>query len=134
MEVSYTVTFTPGEVGVHETELVCMTDREKFVIPVRSLGARGKPRAARAPCDRAVPTCRAHDAAVLELPSNVAFPCAPANHPSAHPFMLRNVGTVAATFAFAATPPFSVEPATGQLGAASHAPPPLLHVSLRIAR
>lgn len=40
MEVCYVVTFKPQEVRVYSVELVVVTEREKFIVPVGALGHR----------------------------------------------------------------------------------------------
>lgn len=40
MEVCYLVTFKPQEVRAYAAELVVVTEREKFIVPVGALGHR----------------------------------------------------------------------------------------------
>lgn len=40
MEVCYVVTFKPQEVRTYSVELVVVTEREKFIVPVGALGHR----------------------------------------------------------------------------------------------
>lgn len=40
MEVCYVVTFKPQEVRAYSVELMVVTEREKFVVPVGALGHR----------------------------------------------------------------------------------------------
>lgn len=40
MEVCYVVTFKPQEVRSYSAELVVVTEREKFIVPVGALGHR----------------------------------------------------------------------------------------------
>lgn len=40
MEVCYVVTFKPQEVRAYSAELIVVTEREKFVVPVGALGHR----------------------------------------------------------------------------------------------
>lgn len=40
MEVCYVVTFKPQEVRAYAAELVVVTEREKFIVPVGALGHR----------------------------------------------------------------------------------------------
>ncbi len=41
MEVSFVVRFTPDSMKDYQCDLVCMTEREKFAIPLRAIGSRG---------------------------------------------------------------------------------------------
>jgi hypothetical protein len=40
MEVYYTIKFKPEQAIDYATELVCCTEREKFVVPVRAIGPK----------------------------------------------------------------------------------------------
>ena len=40
MEVCYVVTFKPQEVRAYAAELIVVTEREKFIVPVGALGHR----------------------------------------------------------------------------------------------
>lgn len=40
MEVCYVVTFKPQEVRAYSAELVVVTEREKFIVPVGAIGHR----------------------------------------------------------------------------------------------
>ena len=57
-------------------ELVCITDREKFVVPVHAIGAR----------------------AILDFPDEVIFPPAPVKYPSSKVLLVRNIGNREAKF------------------------------------
>jgi hypothetical protein len=41
MEVSFIVKFKPEENVDYMHNLICVTDREKFIVPIKSIGARG---------------------------------------------------------------------------------------------
>ena len=41
MEVQYVVKFTPEERVDYVHELICVTEREKFIVPIKAVGARG---------------------------------------------------------------------------------------------
>ena len=41
MEVSFVLKFSPDALADHACDIVCLSDREKFVIPVHAIGARG---------------------------------------------------------------------------------------------
>ena len=51
-------------------ELVCITEREKFIVPVRAIGAR----------------------AVLDFPDEINFPVGPVKYPSSKTLLIRNIG------------------------------------------
>jgi hydrocephalus-inducing protein len=91
MEVLYTLTFKPESSGDYHCDIICTTEREQFVIPVRARGDRAK----------------------LDYPSRIEFPCAPVKFPSTHPFLLRNYGPRATSFSL--TPPtgYTVSPSEG---------------------
>jgi len=56
--------------------VICVTEREKFVIPIRAVGAR----------------------AVLDFPDEIVFPAGPVKHTQLRVLLVRNVGTADATF------------------------------------
>jgi hydrocephalus-inducing protein len=41
MEVQYVVKFSPEERVDYIHELICATEREKFIVPIKAIGARG---------------------------------------------------------------------------------------------
>ena len=57
-------------------ELVCVTEREKFVVPVKAIGAR----------------------AILDFPDDVMFPVTPVKYPNSRTLLVRNVGNKEANF------------------------------------
>ena len=57
-------------------ELLCTTEREKFVVPVRAIGAR----------------------AILDFPDEVTFPVCPVKYCSTKTLLVRNVGNREAKF------------------------------------
>jgi len=56
--------------------VVCITEREKFVVPIRAIGAR----------------------AVLDFPDEVVFPAGPVKHSQSRVLLVRNIGNADATF------------------------------------
>ena len=87
MVAAYTIKFTPDEKKVraillykhhhilihvqdYHHQLVCITEREKFLIPVRAIGPR----------------------AVLDFPDELHFPTAPVKYVSTKTVLIRNVG------------------------------------------
>lgn len=94
MEVCFVITFSPAERRDYKYDLVCVTEREKFVVPIRAVGPR----------------------ACLTFPDEVLFPPAPVKHPVTKSFVVRNVGDAPAQFVLSTDAPFSVEPRTGTVG------------------
>lgn len=56
--------------------MICITEREKFVVPIRATGAR----------------------AILDFPDDIVFPAGPVKHTQLRVLLVRNVGTADATF------------------------------------
>jgi hydrocephalus-inducing protein len=77
MEVCYVVTFKPQEVKHYSADLVVVTEREKFIVPVLAVGYR----------------------AALDLPDSITFPQAPVKASRVKLLVVRNVGTCAAVAA-----------------------------------
>ncbi len=94
MEVCYVVTFLPREKRDYEYSLVCVTEREKFVLPVRASGTR----------------------ACLDFPDQLALGTSPVKHEASHTFLVRNVGEKPTKFTLSATEPFGVYPRHGFAG------------------
>jgi hydrocephalus-inducing protein len=42
MEISFIVKFKPEERVDYKLNLICITDREKFILPIEAIGARGR--------------------------------------------------------------------------------------------
>ena len=57
-------------------ELICITEREKFIVPVRAIGAR----------------------AILDFPDEVNFPPSPVKYSATKTLLVRNVGSRDAKF------------------------------------
>ena len=91
MEVCYVVTFLPREKRDYEYSLVCVTEREKFVLPVRASGTR----------------------ACLDFPDHLALGVTPVKHEASHTFLVRNIGEKPTKFTLSATEPFGVYPRHG---------------------
>lgn len=93
MELAFEVIFTADADKDYDIDLVVVTEREKFLIPVRALGGRG----------------------LLELPDVIDFGAAPVKHPSERRVAVVNSGSARAEFRLAASVPFSVSPEKGSL-------------------
>jgi len=93
MEVQYIVTFIPEENVDYKYNLVCITEREKFTVPIIAIGAR----------------------AILDFPDIVNFSECPVNYESSKILLVRNIGNKKATFKLTVKEPFSVVPDNGYL-------------------
>ncbi|XP_058667041.1 hydrocephalus-inducing protein homolog [Ammospiza caudacuta] len=89
------IRFTPSKNKDYCHELVCLTARERIVVPIRAIGAR----------------------AVLDFPAQLDFSKCPVKVSTQQTLLVRNVGARAAWYQLSTQSPFSVVPATGALGA-----------------
>ncbi|XP_063017376.1 hydrocephalus-inducing protein homolog [Melospiza melodia melodia] len=89
------IRFTPSKNRDYCHELVCLTARERIVVPIRAIGAR----------------------AVLNFPAQLDFSKCPVKVSTQQTLLVRNVGARAARYQLRTQSPFSVVPATGALGA-----------------
>ncbi|KAG5849415.1 hypothetical protein ANANG_G00110160 [Anguilla anguilla] len=94
MASTFTILFTPQENKDYAHRLVCVTEREKFEVPVRAIGAR----------------------AILDFPDHLHFPLNAVKCPAQKTLLVRNIGTCEAKFQLRTQSPFSVEPSIGNLG------------------
>ncbi|XP_072551301.1 hydrocephalus-inducing protein homolog [Salminus brasiliensis] len=94
MACTFTVLFTPQENKDYIHRLICVTEREKFEVPIQAIGARG----------------------ILDFPDQVNFPLCPVKSSSQKTLLVRNIGTSEAKFQLSTQSPFSVEPTVGTLG------------------
>jgi hydrocephalus-inducing protein len=93
VEATYVLRFRPDEDKDYADELVCVTEREKFVVPVRALGSR----------------------AALDLPDRVDFGEGVVKAEAVRAMLVRNIGDRASHFRLQAAAPFSVSPDHGRL-------------------
>lgn len=92
-QCKYLLVFNPDEAKDHTVDLVVVTEREKFLIPVSAIGPRGS----------------------FTLPDLVDFgPCAVRSE-SFKTLLVRNLGNVAAGFAISNEMPFFASPQTAML-------------------
>lgn len=70
MEVQYVVKFSPEAKVDYSYDLIVVTEREKFIVPIRAVG------------------CRAQ----LDFPETLNFGAVPVKHTSEKPIMVRNIG------------------------------------------
>ncbi|KAM4722980.1 hydrocephalus-inducing protein homolog [Rhinophrynus dorsalis] len=88
------ILFNPEENKDYFHELICITEREKFVVPIRAIGAR----------------------AMLDFPDLLSFSVCPVKYNSQKPLLVRNIGNREACFQLLTQRPFSVDPVSGTLG------------------
>ena len=70
MEVAYTVRFSPEAKHDYSYDLIVVTEREKFTVPIRAIGCR----------------------ALLDFPDALDFGAVPVKHTAEKPIMVRNIG------------------------------------------
>ncbi|XP_013867590.1 hydrocephalus-inducing protein homolog [Austrofundulus limnaeus] len=93
MTAVFTVHFTPQENQDHRYRLVCVTQAERFEIPVRAIGPR----------------------AILDFPDEVLVPVCAVKCSTEKTLLVRNVGNGKAQFRLQTQRPFSVTPSSGDL-------------------
>ena len=93
MEVAFKVRFTPKDREDYTLDLVCVTEREKFLVPVQCVG----------------------DKPALDFPDTVTFEPTPAKCKSIVTRVIRNVGSKVSHFRFFVPEPFAVFPSEGVL-------------------
>ncbi|XP_073420456.1 hydrocephalus-inducing protein homolog [Dendrobates tinctorius] len=93
MPSTFRVLFTPEENKDYFHELICITEREKFVVPVRAIGAR----------------------AILDFPDQISFEVCPVKYNTQKMLLVRNIGNREARFQLLTQRPFQVEPVSAVL-------------------
>ncbi|XP_066439738.1 hydrocephalus-inducing protein homolog isoform X2 [Eleutherodactylus coqui] len=93
MASTFQVLFTPEENKDYFHELICITEREKFVVPIRAIGAR----------------------AMLDFPDQLCFSVCPVKYNTQKTLLVRNIGNREARFQLLTQRPFCVEPVSGTL-------------------
>ncbi|KAM8946018.1 LOW QUALITY PROTEIN: hydrocephalus-inducing protein homolog [Pelodytes ibericus] len=93
MASMFRILFTPDEPKDYFHEVICITEREKFLVPIRAVGAR----------------------AVLDFPDQLTFQLCPVKYSSQKTLLVRNIGNREACFQLLTQRPFSVEPVSGTL-------------------
>ncbi|KAJ1622759.1 hypothetical protein T492DRAFT_884726, partial [Pavlovales sp. CCMP2436] len=94
MEVVFFVSFAPRDPVDYACDLLCVTEREKFVIPMRARGPR----------------------ALLDFPDVISFGMHPVKSSASEAVLVRNTGRRASRVTVTAPPPFSVTPLHALLG------------------
>ncbi|NXI34967.1 HYDIN protein, partial [Galbula dea] len=90
---TFHILFTPQENKDYCHQLTCTTERERFVVPIRAIGAR----------------------ALLDFPDHLSFSACPVNYSTQRTLLVRNVGTREARCSLSTRSPFSVDPSLGTL-------------------
>ncbi|CAN2389289.1 axonemal central apparatus assembly [Pristimantis euphronides] len=93
MPSTFRILFTPEENKDYVHELICITEREKFVVPIRAIGAR----------------------AILDFPDQLSFQICPVKYNTQKTLLVRNIGNREARFELLTQRPFRVEPVSGTL-------------------
>jgi len=88
MEVPFTIIFRPDTTADYQTQIIAVTERERFLIPIHGLGAR----------------------ACLSLPDKVTFIDAPVNGKKDEVLLVKNIGTADAVFTYVLEGPFTMQP------------------------
>lgn len=70
MEISYVIKFSPEAKIDYSYDLQVVTEREKFIVPIRAVGCR----------------------AMLDFPDSLDFGLVPVKHTAEKPVMVRNIG------------------------------------------
>uniref|UniRef100_A0A8D0G7T0 HYDIN/VesB/CFA65-like Ig-like domain-containing protein n=1 Tax=Sphenodon punctatus TaxID=8508 RepID=A0A8D0G7T0_SPHPU len=94
MQSTFRIIFTPEENKDYFHEVTCITEREKFIVPIRAIGARG----------------------ILDLPNQLNFSTCPVKYNTQKILLVRNIGNREARYQISTQSPFSVEPCLGTLG------------------
>nr|XP_004659621.2 hydrocephalus-inducing protein homolog [Jaculus jaculus] len=89
----FRVLFTPEENKDYAHMLTCITEREKFIVPIKARGAR----------------------AILDFPDELNFSTCPVKYSTQKILLVRNIGNKDAVFQLKTSRPFSIEPTAGTL-------------------
>ncbi|XP_068943597.1 hydrocephalus-inducing protein homolog [Petaurus breviceps papuanus] len=88
---TFRILFTPEENKDYSHVLTCVTEREKFIVPIKARGAR----------------------AILDFPDELNFGICPVKHSTQKILLVRNIGNREAVFHIKIRSPFSAEPCVG---------------------
>jgi hypothetical protein len=95
MEVPYLLHFRPHEDIDYSYNLVCVTERERFIVPIKALGQRG----------------------LLDFPDRLTFEECPVRHETSKTVFVRNIGSKDTKFELKCDEPFGVHPTSAFLRA-----------------
>uniref|UniRef100_A0A3Q1FMQ5 HYDIN/VesB/CFA65-like Ig-like domain-containing protein n=1 Tax=Acanthochromis polyacanthus TaxID=80966 RepID=A0A3Q1FMQ5_9TELE len=93
LPATYTVSFTPQENKDYEHTIICVTERERFEIPIHAIGPR----------------------AILDFRDEIHLPVCPVKSCTEKTHLVRNMGNSEAKFELRTQRPFSVTPSFGTL-------------------
>ncbi|XP_074055255.1 hydrocephalus-inducing protein homolog isoform X3 [Macrotis lagotis] len=88
---TFRILFTPEENKDYSHVLTCVTEREKFIVPIKARGAR----------------------AILDFPDELNFGICPVKYCTQKILLVRNIGNREAVFHIHIGSPFSIEPSVG---------------------
>ncbi|XP_032925436.1 hydrocephalus-inducing protein homolog isoform X2 [Catharus ustulatus] len=88
------IVFTPGQNKDYFHRLLCITEMEEFIVPIRAIGTR----------------------ALLDFPDQLDFSQCPVKYSTEKTLLVRNTGNREAHYQLSTQSPFSVIPAMGTLG------------------
>ncbi|EHB15465.1 Hydrocephalus-inducing protein-like protein, partial [Heterocephalus glaber] len=91
----FRILFTPEENKDYAHVLTCVTEREKFIVPIKARGPR----------------------AILDFPDELNFSTCPVKYSTQKILLIQNIGNKDAVFHIKTHRPFSVEPTDGTLNA-----------------
>ncbi|NWS72026.1 HYDIN protein, partial [Crotophaga sulcirostris] len=94
MTSTFRILFTPEESKDYFHQLTCITEKEKFIVPIRTIGAR----------------------AILDFPDQLNFSICPVKYSTQKTLLVRNIGSREARYCISTQSPFSVDPSIGTLG------------------
>ncbi|KFV73572.1 Hydrocephalus-inducing protein, partial [Struthio camelus australis] len=94
MPSTFRIVFTPEENKDYFHQVTCITEREKFIVPIRAIGAR----------------------AILDFPDQLNFSVCPVKYTTQKTLLVRNIGNREARYCISTQSPFSVDPSIGTLG------------------
>ncbi|XP_075290236.1 hydrocephalus-inducing protein homolog isoform X2 [Opisthocomus hoazin] len=94
MSSSFRILFTPEENKDYFHQVTCITEREKFLVPIRAIGAR----------------------AILDFPDQLNFSVCPVRYSTQKTLLVRNIGNREARFCISTQSPFAVDCSVGTLG------------------
>jgi hydrocephalus-inducing protein len=108
LEVSYDITFSPEENKDYFSQLIVVTEREEFTVPIKAIGVRGKffPNVTL----KQTNVDKVNIIARIDIPSRISFQEAPVNFISNQEIYIQNIGRCVASFNLVAEGPFSIEP------------------------
>ena len=70
MEIAFNIKFSPEAKSDYSYDLMVLTEREKFIVPIRAVGCR----------------------AMIDFPDSLDFGQVPVKHTTEKPVMIRNIG------------------------------------------